>query len=195
MSWTLYPVPLLAGYIDTCLLSIDRPHCSLSISGPATLSLSEPEYAFTVTLHYHSEPQSTSQPIVVRTSETALDVHTPTYDADAYVMYRSPDVNHEDRLQHYIVSICYRNIPGASSKFSITPGNGFIELAPGETVKTEVRLESRMFEKFLKPGEKRYLLYTGAGSRNVIRYWRYGTLEVRLALKHNRCIDLTRNGT
>ncbi|KAI9871455.1 MAG: hypothetical protein M1830_002900 [Pleopsidium flavum] len=92
-------------------------------------------------------------------------------------MYTSPDLNYEDRLRHSIISICYRKIPGVSSKFSITPENGFIELALGKTIKREVRLECRMFKRFLKPGEKRYLLYTGAGYRNVIQYWRYGTLE------------------
>ncbi|KAI9870342.1 MAG: hypothetical protein M1830_004361, partial [Pleopsidium flavum] len=131
-----------------------------------------------IPVEYNPDQQYVAaSPILVRTSRTALDLDTPLYDAEAYVMYTSPDLKYEDRLRHSIISICYRKIPGVSSKFSITPENGFIELAPGKTIKREVRLECRMFKRFLKPGEKHYLLYTGAGYRNVIQYWRYGTLE------------------
>ncbi|KAI9870324.1 MAG: hypothetical protein M1830_004372 [Pleopsidium flavum] len=123
----------VAAALKRGLIPVDRPHCSLSISGHATLSLSEKYYTLTVTLHYHSDPLGNLQPVVVRTSRTALDLDTPLYNAEAYVMYTSPDLNYEDRLRHSIISICYRKIPGVSSKFSITPENGFIELAPGKT--------------------------------------------------------------
>lgn len=63
-------------------------------------------------------------------------------------------------------------------KLPIAPEKGFVQIAPGEDVVFELSLKLDYWLRELETGKAYWLQF--AGKEDVIKYWRYGSLQVSI---------------
>lgn len=102
-----------------------------------------------------------------------------------YSIYRSAACDAEDRLPYHGSGPCMRRRRDPGGRFSthveITSLASYVELAPGESVSREMRLdldERRGWKRHLEVGKEYWLRYDGWNGSGLGRHWRFGKLTV-----------------
>lgn len=163
---------VVAGDLLTTLESADLPRCSITISGPPTLSLSSDRYHLTATLQHHSNPES--QPITFR-------LHgSPIWEIAAvqgtYLLYEAKKGGGSETKEDDNVAApqCFPEYNFDDDPLPVTPEH-FATLQVGESMTRQLGLSPSDFE--LKPDTQYRLLMPHA----YLGWWEYGEMEVRIA--------------
>ena len=172
--------------------SADCPSCSISLEGPPEFSLKQGSYGFHATLFYKSDPSGQDRPIVLPRENGPLRKHA----ADGgyprlYSVYSSAHCNPETRLPCIQNCVIIRRARGPGGRFlpwplyDISAANGFVELAPGQSVSNKVVLTLKgrsPWGKYLECGMDYWLRcdvpHASSGGAHVGKGWRYGKLKV-----------------
>lgn len=174
-------------------LVADRPSFSISLDGPSRLSLSAPSFIYAATLHYQSEPTASERHVLLPKEHGPLSRNAMTW--GYYSVYKSEECNPTDRVDRKLLNINLKRprdstgrfIP--NQKFDISAESGYVELAPGETLTSEISMDfsaSSQWRQLLQVGETYWLRYdtsmamaqASLGGIGIPVGWRYGTLEV-----------------
>ena len=159
-----------------------RPRFSLCFRGPSIISPRSTHYPLEATVHYHLDPSITDpthqQPVTFSTRSTPLAQNeqlefcyklysTPSLDFDSLLRFRrNRTLVRPDRTQSH------------DSTLPIISEKGFVQVAPGEDVVFELSLKLDYWLQELETGKAYWLQF--AGKEDVIKYWRYGSLQVSI---------------
>ena len=174
-------------------LIADRPSFSISLDGPSTLSLSAPSFLYAATLHYQSEPTASGRHVLLPKEHGPLKRNAMAW--GYYSVYKSVECKSTDRVDQKLLNVNLKQPRDSTGRFipneesHISAENGYVELAPGDTLTNEITLdlsESSQWRKLLQVGETYWLRYdtsmamaqASLGGIGIPAGWRYGTLEV-----------------
>lgn len=158
----------------------DRPQCSLSLSGPETISAGDTEYPLTAVLLYHSNSDPEQSPLVISTKRTPFESDSRA--TFSYSLYTPPEQKHKNSVRFRFSGADQRRPRGPGGrflpwdpKFAISAENDCVELAPGKSLSFTVPIKLGYWLEQLRPGEQYCLSFNGR--KDAIPFWRYGTLE------------------
>lgn len=162
--------------------SNNRPRFSLSFRGPSIISPPSTHYPLKATVHYHLDPSITDltqqQPVTFSTRSTPLAQNEQL--EFCYKLYSSPSLDFESLLRFRRNRTLVRpdRTKPRDPKLPIAPEKGFVQIAPGEDVIFELSLKLDYWLRELETGKTYWLQF--AGKEDVIKYWRYGSLQVSI---------------
>lgn len=162
--------------------SVDKPRFSLTLAGPTILAADATHIPITAKLHYHAEPSTTEQALVVFKAGAAPLASKNGDSPFTFTLYASSECRYEDIVRWRISCILARpeRLPGGKFKprsptIAISEANGFQELAPGTSRSVELSLKLSYWLCDMKPGDQYTLAFIG--DLEAFPYWRYGSLE------------------
>ena len=170
---------------DAAILAAKAPCFKLTISAPATLSLSQPTYPIRATLIHASEPPDDGRTVLFRPTHGPLSPDAVDM-ANLYSVYTDSTCTPLTRISHIRPNASMRPAREADGSFTkeaeVDSWDGWEELDVGDEVVRTVELgldERSGWREHLDRGKKYWIRCDGAGlfgeeKVGLDRHWLYG---------------------